>query len=33
MLKDPSSMYENKRSNKLLKVKKFEDAEAIVIDY
>jgi hypothetical protein len=33
MLKDPSSIYEKKRSNKLLKVKKFEDAEAIVIDY
>ena len=30
MLKDPESFYEKKRSNKLLKVKKFDDAEAIV---
>lgn len=33
MLKDPSSLYERKRSVKLLKVKKFEDAEAIIVDY
>ena len=33
MLKDPSSLYEKKRSNKLLKVKKFDDAEAIVIGH
>ena len=30
MLKDPNSAYEFKRSNYLLKVKKFEDAEAKV---
>jgi DNA ligase-1 len=30
MIKDPDSKYENKRSDKLLKVKKFEDAEATV---
>lgn len=30
MIKDPNSKYENKRSDKLLKVKKFEDAEATV---
>ncbi len=33
MLKDPKSMYENKRSYSLLKVKRFEDAEATVIDH
>jgi len=31
MIKDPASKYENKRSDKLLKVKKFDDAEATVI--
>ena len=31
MIKDPNSMYEGKRSKYLLKVKKFEDDEAIVI--
>ena len=31
MLKDPNSFYVNKRSEKLLKVKKFDDAEAEVI--
>lgn len=30
MLKDPKSMYEQRRSDLLLKVKKFEQAEAIV---
>jgi len=30
MLKDPKSDYERKRSFKLLKVKRFEDAEATV---
>lgn len=30
MLKDPHSQYEGKRSHKLLKVKRFEDAEATV---
>lgn len=33
MLKDPKSMYENKRSGKLLKVKKFDDAEAEVLKH
>jgi DNA ligase-1 len=33
MLKDPNSSYERKRSFKLLKVKRFEDAEATVYDY
>lgn len=33
MLKDPLSLYERKRSLKLLKVKKFDDAEAIVIGH
>ena len=33
MLKDPSSLYERRRSEKLLKVKKFDDAEAIVIGH
>ena len=33
MLRDPESLYENKRSDKLLKVKKFEDAEATVIGH
>jgi DNA ligase-1 len=33
MLKDPESFYEKKRSKKLLKVKKFDDAEAIVIGH
>ena len=31
MIKDPESKYEQKRSNYLLKVKKFDDAEATVI--
>ena len=31
MIKDPDSFYENRRSYSLLKVKKFEDAEATVI--
>ena len=30
MIKDGNSMYEGKRSDKLLKVKKFDDAEATV---
>ena len=33
MLKDPNSQYECKRSKKLLKVKRFEDAEATVIGH
>ena len=33
MLKDPKSKYEHKRSQNLLKVKKFEDAEAKVIGH
>jgi DNA ligase-1 len=33
MIKDPNSLYERKRSDKLLKVKKFDDAEAIVIGH
>ena len=33
MLKDPNSKYEGKRSNALLKVKRFEDTEATVIGH
>lgn len=33
MLKDPKSNYERTRSFSLLKVKRFEDAEATVIDH
>jgi DNA ligase 1 len=33
MLRDPKSLYENKRSDKLLKVKKFDDAEAVVVGH
>ena len=33
MLKDPNSSYEHKRSNYLLKVKKFDDTEATVIGH
>ena len=33
MLRDPESKYEGKRTDKLLKVKKFEDAEATVIGH
>lgn len=33
MLKDPHSLYEGKRSHSLLKVKRFEDAEATVIGH
>ncbi len=33
MIKDPSCQYENRRSDKLLKVKKFDDAEATVIGH
>lgn len=33
MLRNPNSLYERKRSKQLLKVKKFEDAEAIVTGY
>ena len=33
MLKDPKSKYEGRRSEKLLKVKRFEDAEAVVIGH
>ena len=30
MIRDPDSKYEGKRSDTLLKVKKFDDAEAVV---
>lgn len=33
MIKNPNSMYEGRRSDHLLKVKKFEDAEATVIGH
>ena len=33
MLKDPNSYYENKRTNKLLKIKHFHDAEAEIVDH
>ena len=33
MLRHPESKYEEKRSDKLLKVKKFDDSEATVIGY
>ena len=33
MVKDPNSAYERKRSYVLLKVKRFEDAEATVVGY
>lgn len=33
MIKDPNCKYENKRSDRLLKVKKFDDAEATVIGH
>ena len=33
MLKDPNSKYEQKRSEKLVKVKKFDDTEATVIGH
>jgi len=33
MLKDPESEYEGRRSYSLLKVKKFDDAEATVIGH
>ena len=33
MIRDPESKYEGKRTDKLLKVKKFEDAEATVIGH
>jgi DNA ligase-1 len=33
MLREPTSMYEGKRSDNLLKVKKFDDAEATVIGH
>ena len=33
MVKEATCCYEAKRSNKLLKVKKFEDTEAIVIGH
>jgi DNA ligase 1 len=33
MIRHPDSLYEEKRSKMLLKVKKFEDAEAEVIGY
>ena len=33
MIKDPYSMYENKRTSKLLKVKVFHDAETKIIGH
>ena len=33
MIKDPKCKYESRRSEKLLKVKKFEDAEATVLGH
>jgi len=33
MVRNPESLYENKRSTNLLKVKKFDDAEATVYDH
>lgn len=33
MIKDPDSPYEGKRSSYLLKVKQFEDSEAVVESY
>ena len=33
MLKDPKGLYVHKRTEKLLKVKKFDDAEAIITGY
>lgn len=33
MIRDPESKYEGRRTDKLLKVKKFEDAEATVIGH
>ncbi len=33
MLRDPNSMYENRRSSSLLKVKTFHDDEAVVLGY
>ena len=33
MLKDPESKYEHRRSDRLLKVKKFDDTEALVIGH
>ena len=33
MIRDPESFYEGKRSDTLLKVKKFDDAEAVVIEH
>jgi ATP-dependent DNA ligase len=33
MIKDPESKYEGRRSDKLLKVKKFDDAEATVVGH
>lgn len=33
MIKDPKSAYERKRSHVLLKVKRFEDAEATVVGH
>lgn len=33
MLRDPESLYEGRRSDRLLKVKTFEDDEATVLDH
>jgi DNA ligase-1 len=33
MIRDPDALYEGRRTDKLLKVKKFDDAEAVVIGH
>ena len=33
MIKNPKCKYEDKRSNNLLKIKKFDDAEATVVGF
>jgi len=33
MIRDPDALYENRRSNTLLKVKKFDDGEAVVLGH
>lgn len=33
MIRDPDSLYEGRRSDTLLKVKKFDDSEAVVIGH
>lgn len=33
MIRDPNALYEGRRTDKLLKVKKFDDAEAVVVGH